>query len=268
MVDTARAFGGSMPDYYDAIMGPAQFERFGADLVQRVPERPPGDVLEIACGTGIVTRQLREHLASSCRLFATDISQAMLDYARRKVRGAIEWRIADAQALPFGEAQFGALICAFGIMFVPDKQLAFREASRVLRAGGLLLFNVWDGLENNLHGLAADEVSTQLFPDDPEMKFGTIPYQFNDRRALHAMLAEASFGDVRMQSVRLACSAPSARDFAVGQLRGTPRGALIEKRGKSVEPVIDVLAQKLAKIGGDAPFNYTAQALVVEARRI
>jgi SAM-dependent methyltransferase len=230
-----------------------------------VPQRPVGAVLEIACGTGIVTERLREHLAAGTRLVASDISAAMIDYARGKVRGDIEWRLADAAALPFGDAEFAAAACAFGIMFVPDKARALSEARRVLQPGGLLLFNVWDGIENNPHGCAGDEVLQELFPHDPAMKFGALPYEFNDRDAIASMLERAGFSRPRMEAVRLRCSAPSARDLATGQIRGTPRGALIEQRGGSLEGVIDRLAQRLARVGGEAPFTYTAQALVVEA---
>ena len=267
MVDAARNFGaGSIPEYYDSIMGPAQFEQFAADLAQRLPPRPPGDVLEIACGTGIVTRQLRAHLDPAVRLIATDLSKGMLDYALKKVRGEIEWRTADAGALPFADGQFGAVVCAFGIMFVPDKKMAFREARRVLREGGILLFNVWDGLENNPHGRVADQVLQGLFPNDPAMKFGSMPYQFNDRALIGGMLADARFGQARMSPVRLECSTPSARDFATGQLRGTPRGQLLEERGASVDAVIDEVARGLAALGGERPFRYAPQALVIEAR--
>jgi len=261
-------FGGSIPEYYDSIMGPAQFEPYGADLVRRLPEKPDGEVLEVACGTGRVSRQLRERLAPAVRLVATDISDAMLEYARRKVGGAIEWRKADAAALPFGGASFGAAVCAFGVMFVPDKAAAFREARRVLREGGVLLFNVWDGLENNPHARVAEQVLTGMFPGDPAMKTGSMPYLFNDREAIAGMLDAARFGRVRMDPVRLACSTPSARDFATGQLRGTPRGQLIEQRGGKVDAVIDEVAQGLARLGGERPFRYTPQALVVEARAL
>jgi len=268
MVDVARNFGGSMPEYYDSIMGPAQFEAYGVDLARRLPAAPAGDVLEIACGTGRVTRHLRERLAPAVRLVATDLSDAMLAYGRRKVGGSIEWQKADATALPFGDAAFGVVVCAFGVMFVPDKRAAFREARRVLRAGGVLLFNVWDGLENNPQGRPAEEVLTRRFPDDPAMRAGSMPYRFNDRAAIGGMLADARFGQVRMEAVRLECSAPSARDFATGQLRGTPRAGLIEQRGFEIEPVIDEVTQGLIRIGGERPFRYTPQALLVEARAL
>jgi ubiquinone/menaquinone biosynthesis C-methylase UbiE len=266
MVDTSRNFGGSIPQYYDSIMGPAQFEPYGADLVKRLPAMPAGDVLEIACGTGRVTRQLRERLAPAVKLVATDLSEAMLNYARAKVPGSIEWQKAAAAALSFKDAAFGAVVCAFGVMFVPDKRSAFREARRVLRKGGALLFNVWDGIDNNPHGKVAEQVLTGIFPGDPAMTAGSMPYQFNDRKLIGAMLQEAGFGDVRMDAVRIPCSAPSARDFATGQLRGTPRGNLLQERGVKVDDVIATIADALARIGGAAPFRYTAQALVVEAR--
>jgi len=129
MADPQASFTRSMPEYYDSCLGPAWFDTFAADLVQRVPAKPPGDVLEIACGTGQVTRRLRERLDPALRLVATDLSKAMLDYGRskRRDRKGIEWREADAVNLPFGAGEFGAVVCAFGVMFVPDKQAVFRR---------------------------------------------------------------------------------------------------------------------------------------------
>jgi ubiquinone/menaquinone biosynthesis C-methylase UbiE len=268
MAGVAADFGGSIPEYYDSIMGSTQFEPFGADLVRRLPARPSGDVLELACGSGRVTRRLRQWLDTSVSLVASDISAAMLDYARRNVAGDIEWREADACKLPFPDAVFGAAVCAFGIMFVPDKAGAMREARRVLHENGLFLFNVWDGLENNPHGAAAARVLEGLFPDDPEMKFGSLPYVFNDRARIAQLLEQARFRQVRAETVRIACTCPSARLFATGQLRGTPRGALLEQRGASLDEVIAKVAAELARLGGAEPFNYTAQALLVEARAV
>ena len=266
-MDLAADFSGSMPEYYDRIMGPAQFERFAVDLVQRLPAKPPADVLEIACGTGIVTRRLRERLDPRVRLVATDISDAMLGYARGKVAGEIEWRAADAAALPFPDASFGAVVCAFGVMFVPDKKKMFGEMRRVLREGGTLLFNVWDGLDANPHGRAASSVMEEMFPGDAEMKFSG-PYAFNDRSVIGSLLSAARLQELRMEPVRLEVGCPSARDFATGQVRGTPRGLLLKKRGVDVEAVIEKIGAALARVGGDSPFRITAQALLVEARAL
>ena len=267
MVDAAANFGGSVPEYYDRYLGAGQFKAFAVDLAKRLPARPPGDVLELACGTGIVTQELRARLDPNLSLTATDLSPEMLGFAQRKLAAApgIEWKQADATKLPFNGGAFGALVCAFGIMFFPDKKAAMKEARRVLRPGGLLLMNVWDGLENNPHGRANAEVMERLFPGDPEMRFAAIPYGFNDRAVIEDLLAQSGFGKVKFTKAKLAVSAPSARDWAIGQMRGTPRGSLVEKKGRNLDEVIAEVAAALARAGGERPFRVEAQALVVEA---
>jgi ubiquinone/menaquinone biosynthesis C-methylase UbiE len=266
MVERAPNFGGSIPEYYDQILGAAHFDSYGRDLAERVPRTPAGDVLELACGTGIVTQHLRAKLDPSRRLVATDVSEAMLAFARTKVGGSIDWRIADACALPFADVTFGALVCAFGVMFFPDKKAAFSEARRVLREGGTMLFNVWDGLDANPHARIVAEFLESLFPGDPAMRFGYIPYQFNDEGVIKQLLSEAGFGDLRFERVRRNCECPSAAAWATGQVRGTPRGILLQERGMSLDEVIKRLATAGASLGGVEPFRYSTQALVVEAR--
>jgi ubiquinone/menaquinone biosynthesis C-methylase UbiE len=268
MVDIAADFSGSMPEYYDTILGPAQLEAIAADLVRRLPVRPRGDVLELACGTGIVTQRLRERVDSTFRLVATDLSEPMLAYARNKVKGKIDWRLADAAALPFKDDSFGAVVCSLGVMFVPEKAKFFGEARRVLHEGATLLFNTWDRLELNAHAQAASAVMEGMFPGDPEMQFTRIAYGFNDEAAIRRHLDEARFGDVRIDKVKIEAKAPSARSFATGQVRGTPRAALFEKRGVKLDEVVEKVAEALAKVGGSEPFKCQAHTLVVQAKAI
>ena len=267
MVDVRASFTGSIPEYYDSCLGPAWFEAFAGDLAQRLPAKPPGDVLEIACGTGLVTRRVRERLDPTLRLVATDLSKAMLDYARSKLSGHkdIEWREADAVKLPFGDGEFGVVICAFGVMFVPDKRAVFREARRVLNDGGILLFNVWDRIEENPHAAANAEVVEGLFPGDEELRF-RIPYEMCDPGLLRLLLAEARFRELRIEKKRIQIDRVSAHTVAVGLIRGTPRSLLIEKRGVSLDDVVEKVAAALTKIGGADPYRAPAQAVVVEAR--
>jgi len=266
MVDTTRVFSGSMPEYYDSILGPAQLNALAADLVKRIPVRPKGEVLELACGTGIVTQKLRERVDSNFRLVATDLSDAMLAYARNKVRGKIDWRVADAAALPFKDETFGAVVCALGVMFVPDKQKLFAETRRVLLEGGMLLFNCWDRLELNPHAQAASAVMQELFPGDAEMDFSRIPYSFNDEAEIRGLLDGARFRNIEIDKVKLQVDCPSAKTFATGQIRGTPRSMLIEKKGGTIGEVIDKVAARLAEVGGAEPFSVQANVLVVRAQ--
>jgi SAM-dependent methyltransferase len=266
MVELKATFGGSIPDYYDRYLGPALFDAFAADLAQRASPKPRGDVLEIACGTGLVTRRLRDRLDPSVRLVATDLSSAMLEYARgRHGANGIEWREADAARLPFGDREFGAIVCALGFMFVPDKRAAFREAWRVLADGGTLLFNVWDRIEENVHNLAFASVMERLFPGDAEMRF-TLPYEMYDRAALQRLLDESGFVASSIETARLPVDRVSARTIAIGQVHGTPRSLLIAKRGASLDDVVESVTAALTAIGGADPYRGWAQAIVVEAR--
>jgi alcohol dehydrogenase class IV/ubiquinone/menaquinone biosynthesis C-methylase UbiE len=150
-LEATAAFTGTIPEFYDRNLGPAWFDRFAEDLAARLPRKPAGDVLEIACGTGLVTKWLRARLDPAVRLVATDLNEPMLDYARKKYASlsGIDWKPADALALPFADATFGAAACGFGIMFVPDPPKAMREIRRVLEPGAPFVFNVWDRFEEN-----------------------------------------------------------------------------------------------------------------------
>src|SRR5688572_7945206 len=91
------------PQYYDEYLGPVQFGPFAQYLAQRLPARPPGDVLELACGTGLLTRELRSRLEPGVKIVATDLSKPMLDYACAKAPplANVEWREANMMQLPF-----------------------------------------------------------------------------------------------------------------------------------------------------------------------
>src|SRR5437870_8968818 len=140
VVTVPASFTGSVPAFYDRCLGPVLFEPYANDLVARLDVGDDQRVLELACGTGIVTRRLREALPESATLVATDLFDAMLVHARSVVPDAgIEWQQADAQDLPFADGSFDTVVCQFGLMFLPDKVRGFREARRVLRDGGSLI---------------------------------------------------------------------------------------------------------------------------------
>lgn len=135
---------------YDRDLGHVLFEQYASDIARRAAERSVRDVLEVASGTGIVTRKLRDMLPEDAQLTAIDISDSMMDVARAKFlpHEQITFQVADALTLPFDNQIFDAVICQFGIMFF-DKDTAFRETHRVLRRGGRYLFSVWDSRHYN-----------------------------------------------------------------------------------------------------------------------
>ena len=193
MLEADKLFAGSIPENYDRYMVPLIFEPYAADMAQRAAHLSPGAVLEIAAGTGVVTRALARKLPPGARYIVTDLNQPMLDYAasRQGPDSRITWRHADAMALPFENAAFDLVCCQFGAMFFPDRSVAYRETKRVLKPGGHFLFNVWDRIEENDF---ADEVTNALariFPDDPPRFMARTPHGYHDTALIRRELEQA-----------------------------------------------------------------------------
>jgi hypothetical protein len=105
-----------------------------------------------------------------------------------------------------------------------------------------------------------------MFPGDPEMKF-RLPYDMHDPVLLRRLLAGARFRETSIETKRIPITGADPRSIATGQIRGTPRAALIEKRGVSLDLVIDKVTDALTRTGGD-PYEGHAQAVVVQALAI
>jgi SAM-dependent methyltransferase len=266
MSSSAAAFSGSIPEFYDRQLGPVLFEPYAADLAARLPGGEGLRVLELACGTGIVTRRLREALPASATLVATDLNQPMIEYARGAVPAAgIDWSQADAQALPHEDGSFDVVVCQFGFMFLPDKALGFREARRVLAPGGVLLGNVWRSLDENPLLRVIHETLAAIFPDDPP-RFLETPYGYAADR-LRADLDRAGWDDVRLEDVRLEGRSPSAADYALGFVRGSPLNHELVERGADLDDVLGRLIEALVPVGGDHPLRAEQAAIVITALR-
>ena len=260
-------FVGSIPQLYDRHLGPVIFEPYAANLVARVPQRPGLRVLEVACGTGIVTRHLLERLPADGRLVATDLNDPMLAHARTRLPAdpRLELRQADAQQLPFDDGSFDVIACQFGVMFFPDKPLAMREARRVLSPGGKLLFNVWDSFESNVFGRIAHETIAAFYPADPPQFYFT-PFGWHDRATIRETVQGAGFRDVHIDAVELQAVSESASHFAIGLVKGNPVANVIAERGTfPADAIVDAVAKRLATEWGDSPCRGLTRAIVVTA---
>lgn len=263
------AFVGSIPENYDRYLGPVLFDPYAADLVARLNLPPNATVLELACGTGIVTRRLRDRLGSEARLIATDLNEAMLRYAARKFKpdDAIEWKQADATDLPFAGQSFDAVVCQFGLMFVPDKEKALSEAYRVLKPGGTFLFNVWDAIEYNELAYIAHTIIADFFDHNPP-DFYEVPCSFHDTETVKSFLSAAGFSEMRFYLLRLPAVSPSAEEAARGLVHGNPVINVLRERSESRIPEIEAaVAAAVAAQCGAAPVRAKMQALICIAER-
>ena len=265
-----KVFSGSIPKLYDEYLVPLIFEPYAVDLARRVAARSPARVLEIAAGTGVVTRQLAAALPEGAAIVATDLNQPMLDLAAAiGTRRPVEWRQADAMELPFDDAAFDVVVCQFGVMFFPDKAHAFAQARRVLRPGGALIFNAWDRIEENEF---ADIVTTALasvFPNDPPRFMARTPHGYHDLAAIAADLKRGGFGSSpQVATVAARSRASAARVVAIAYCQGTPLRSEIEARDKSrLGEATDIAAAAIARRFGAGPVDGKIQAHIVIVER-
>src|SRR5215470_8082519 len=269
MKDTDKLFVGSMPALYDRHLGPFIFEPYAQDMAERVARFGPRRLLETAAGTGIVTRALARALPESTAITATDLNQAMVDYAAAQTDARnVTWRQADALALPFPDGSFDAVVCQFGVMFFPDKRAGFREALRVLNPGGRFLFSVWDRIEENEISRVVTDAVAALFPADPPQFLARTPHGYHDVAVIREQLRDAGFARVEIETVAKRGRAPSARDPAIGFCQGSPLRSEIEARdpGRLAEAT-DAAAAAIAARFGAGPIEGKIQALVITAQR-
>ena len=264
-----KLFVGSMPALYDRYLGPFIFEPYAQDLAERVVRFAPQRLLETAAGTGIVTRAMARALPATVAITATDLNQAMVDYAAAQTQaGNVAWRQADALALPFADGAFDAVVCQFGVMFFADKGAGFREALRVLKPGGRFLFNVWDRIEENEISRVLTDAVAALFPADPPRFLARTPHGYHDVRVIRDELGQAGFTRVEIETVEKRGRAPSPRDPAIGFCQGSPLRSEIEARDAGrLEEATEAAARAIAARFGPGPIEGKIQAHVVSAVR-
>ena len=228
-----------------------------------------GAVLETAAGTGRVTRALARVLSANASIVATDLNQAMLDFAASQDGvERVTWRQADATALPFDDAAFDAVVCQFGAMFFSDKVAAYREGLRVLKPAGRFLFNIWDKIEANVFAQVATEALFAVFPDDPPLFLARTPHGHYRTDIVGDELRMAGFGNVAVETVEKVSRLPAARDLALGFCQGSPlRNEIEERRPGGLEAVTDAVARAIAARLGDGPISGSMRAHVITAAR-
>ena len=234
--DADHEFVGSVPELYDRYLVPLIFESYAADLVERVAQTADlsGSVLEVAAGSGVVTRAMAAGLPASTKITATDLNQPMLDHAAGVgTARPVEWRQADVMALPFDDNTFDVVVCQFGVMFFPDRQAAYAEIARVLQPGGVFIFNTWGPIEENEFPHEVEETLARMFPDDPPRFLSRTPHGYSDRTTVLADVAAAGFTSSEMSVLEARSRASSPDIPAAAYCHGTPLRAEIEARDSS-----------------------------------
>ena len=266
MTAADKLFAGSVPKLYETRLVPLIFAPYAADLTARITSQPVTRLLEIAAGTGVVTRALAAALDPGASIVATDLNQAMLDQAATvPMARPVQWRQADAMALPFGDGEFDTVVCQFGAMFFPDRAKAYAEARRALRPGGRFFFSVWDRISENEFADCVTTALASVFPGDPPRFLARTPHGYHDVRTIERDVAAAGFRKPpRIVTVAARSPAPSARIPAVAYCQGTPLRNEIEARDAArLLEATDVATRALEKRFGSGAVDGKIQAHVI-----
>jgi SAM-dependent methyltransferase len=268
---TDKLFAGSIPRLYESHLVPMIFQPYADDLARRLASRSLRRVLEIAAGTGVVTRALASALPERVAIVATDLNQAMIDQAvATGTTRSVAWRQADAMQLPFGDREFDAVVCQFGAMFFPEKPKAFAEARRVLGPNGVFIFNVWDRIEENEFADTVTAAMKTVFPQDPPRFLARTPHGYHDHVVISRDLAQGGFeASPEIVTVSARSRAASARIPAVAYCQGTPLRNEIEARNASrLAEATEIAARAIAGRFGDGAVEGKIQAHVVTVEAV
>jgi len=268
--DVDKVFAGSIPRLYEDYFVPLIFAPYADDLAARVAARSPSRVLEMAAGTGVVTRALVARLPESATIVATDLNPGMIETAKQVgTSRPVQWQQADAMQLPFADGEFDVVVCQFGVMFFPDKGSAFAEARRVLRPGGAFVFNAWDRIEDNEFADVVTAALATLFPADPPRFMARTPHGYHDRATIERDLRAGGFAAApRIDTLAKRSRAPTARHPAIAYCQGSPLRSEIEARDAArLGEATDVAAAAIERRFGAGPVDAKIQAHVVVVER-
>lgn len=264
--NTDKVFTGSITKLYETYLVPLIFEPYASDLANRLASRPVTRVLEIAAGTGVVTRALASVLPERVSIVATDLNQPMLEQGHAlATKRPVEWCQADAMQLPFRDRMFDAVVCQFGVMFFPEKAKAFSEARRVLRSGGVFIFNVWDRIEENEFADTVTKALETLLPENPPRFLARTPHGYYDDETIKRDLVNAGFtASPEITTLTARSQAKSFQIPAVAYCQGTPLRNEIEARNASrLGEATDIAAEAIAQRFGRGAVDGKIQAHII-----
>lgn len=264
----AARFSGSVPAHYDEWLGPLFFEPYAIEVASRIDPSKIDTALELACGTGRVTRQLRKRLSPLTRLIASDLSEEMMSVAKEKLKDEnIEWAVIDAGAIPYPDNSMDIVACCFGYMFVPDRMQAFREAFRVLKKGGVLLFTTWDEMRyngaSNVYRKAVKKYVGNTLPDSYK-----LPFSMHDALEIKDQLSSVGFNEISVErSLKNSISESAAHAAEALTQGGSIYNELMQRNPEWVKETRIEVEKELGEKFGESPMVAPMSALVCFARK-
>jgi ubiquinone/menaquinone biosynthesis C-methylase UbiE len=263
---------GGAADLFQRWIVPRITSLWGRDLVDRAGVRVGENVLDVACGTGVVARHAAEQSCTG-RVVGLDLNADMLRVARGIAHPPsvqLEWCEGSALALPFEEGAFDVVLCQLGLQFFPDKSLALHEMARVLRFGGRLALSVFTEIERTPIAYAfASALDRHL--GDGASSAKRAEHSFSDSFVLAQLASDAGLKNVAVVPVTQTIRFPSAHDYVWSQLTATPQARLLSKMlGQERDALIRTIAEDLTgadSVGPGGEISSAQECNVLTATR-
>ncbi len=217
---------------YDLRLVPWLFELWADRLVTVAEPGPAAQVLDLACGTGLLVRVLLGRRGDDAHVHAVDADPSMLAYAARRASdNRASWHQADATHIPMEASTLDLVVCNQGLQFFPDPATVLVEISRVLRPGGRLALAVWGHLDHNPWPKAMSVALGDELGDDARHGSESVCGLGNPEQ-VHRLITSAGFDDVEAVEVQLTATHPDVRDAIDGQLAALPSAGAIDALGQ------------------------------------
>jgi SAM-dependent methyltransferase len=261
--------GGNAAEIYERHLVPAMFTPWVSKLIDLAGLEPGERILDVACGTGAVTRPAAARAGSGGRVVGLDINAAMLAVARSlpSVEGApIEWLEASALEIPLPDAAFDVVLCQQGLQQFPNASAALREMHRVLTGGGRLTVSVWSRIEGS-PGMAALVRALERHVGHEAANNRRAPFALGDADRLLALVSGGGFRDIQIRTLTETARFPSPEGLVEYQLAATPLSTLGALTDESRHAIAQDVRATLGAYLEDDDLVVPMEAHVVLARR-
>lgn len=242
---------GTVAETYQRFFVPAIGAPVAADLMAAACLRPGEHVLDVGCGTGVVTRLAAERVGPAGRVAGLDVNPGMLEVARSQTPPdiPIEWYQATAESMPLPDAGVDVVLCQMALQFVPDRPAASREMRRVLKDGGRAIV-VLPGPKPPLFAVMTDALARHLGPETAS--FADLVFSLHDPGEIAGLMRGAGFRQVEVGATTRTLRLPAPRDFLWQYVESTPMAEAAERAGAEIRDALerDVCAGWQAFVAG------------------
>ncbi len=244
--DTFQLSGNAAGIYQEQKV-PAIFRPLALASLDVLSIRDDDKVLDVACGTGVVGREVMKRLGSDGSVSGIDLNDGMIDVARELTQSdasRFEWQMADVTAMPFDAGTFSLAICQQGLQFFPDEDAALREIYRVLRPAGRIAITVWAGASEFFKSLAA-ALSRHVSEEVGEKSLA--PFQYAGMTSLPNRLSDIGFEGISVQKLSVVREIYDPETAIPKEILSNPVGPAVSQKGAAVmRRIVDEIMSELS----------------------